>query len=225
TVPTDGLDVPFVVSVAPDAWRDVPVRVSLRLRDGDGAQATTWTEVVPRQDAPPVGPVMAWPVPDALLGGLDAASLGLGGLSPGGDWRADMLHDGLIIAGTGLSRYPALAGEPMTVDVDLAGDDPVPVAGTIIHPLGGAGTFGARPRAFELLLSFDGETWTSVLTAEAGPQTQEQSFVLPSPVPARFARLSVASTWGEGAGPVELGEWKVVATPGWAPSAAPIDLA
>lgn len=223
SVPAAGLDVPVVVHVGADAWRGVPVRVTVRARAADGAQATASVDLTPRQDAPPVAPSLVWPIPDGLVGGLDAASLALGGHSPAGDWRADLTHDGIVVAGAGLSRH--FSNAPVTLDVDLAGDDPVPVAGTIIDPLAGPGTFGGRPRQFELSLSLDGETYVPAVSGELGPQTLEQSFVLPEPVPARFARLRVDSTWGGTSGPVDIGEWKVVAVPGWAPSTEPIDLA
>jgi Mg-chelatase subunit ChlD len=223
TVPSDGLDVPLTIHVPSDAWRDIPVRITVRATDAGGAQASAWTEIVPRQDPAPVSEEAYWPIPDALLGGLDAASLAVGGRSPTGNYREDQAHDDLVIAGTGYSQY--FPNGPVTTTVDLAGDDPVPVAGTIIDPLGGAGTFGGRPRAFQLLLSLDGETYTSVLSGELGPQALEQAFVLPEPVDARFARLEVDTSWGGTSGPVDIGEWKVVAPPGWAPSPDGFDLA
>jgi Mg-chelatase subunit ChlD len=223
TVPSDGLDVPVVVHVPADAWRDVPVRITVHATGSDGGQGSAWTELVPRQDTQPLDRETWWPVPDALLGGLDAASLALGAQAVTEHFRGEEAHDGLIVAGTGLST--SFPNGPVVVDVDLAGDAPVPVAGTIIDPLGGAGTFGGRPRAFELLLSLDGVMYAPALTGELGPQTLEQAFVLPEPVDARFARLRVDSSWGGTEGPVEIGEWKVVARPGWAPSGGPIDLA
>ena len=39
---------------------------------------TASAEVTPARDVPPVGAEQAWPVPDALLGGLDVASLAAG---------------------------------------------------------------------------------------------------------------------------------------------------
>ena len=197
TVPAGGTsDVPLTIHVPADAWRDVPVRITVRARAADGAQGTTSVDIVPRQDTPPVAPEAWWPLPASLLGGLDVASLAFGAQPIGGNYHALEVHDGLIIAGTGLTQAFQPGGGPVTFDVDLAGDDPVPVAGTLIHPLGGAGTYGGRPRAFELLLSLDGQTWTPALSAEMGPQTLEQSFVLPEPVEARFARLRVDSRAG-----------------------------
>ena len=94
-----------------------------------------------------------------------------------------------------------------------------------IDPLAGDSPFAARPRAFALLLSQDGVTYDEVLTAELGPQTEDQAFVLPEPVLARFAQLRIDSTWGDTPAQVNLGEWKVVATPGIAPATGDLDIA
>src|SRR5262249_4903817 len=56
--------------VPPDAWANVPVRVSVRARDGSGAQATGHVEITPGPLTAPVHPEQVWPVPAALLGGL-----------------------------------------------------------------------------------------------------------------------------------------------------------
>ena len=215
-------EIPLVIHVPSDAWRGIPVRVTLRARDPSGAQGTAWVEITPTQDAAPVSPSLAWSVPDALLGGLDVASTALGGV-PTSAWYHDLrIHDGLSMAGTGLLE--SIANGSITYAVDLAGEAAVPVAGIILDPLAGDGSFGARPRAFELLLSSDGVTWTPVLAGELSPLTIDQPFVLDAPIAARFAQLRVDSTWGGTEGAVSLGEWKVVAAPGAVPSPMPTNI-
>ena len=218
--------VPVSVLVGPDAWVGVPVRVTARVRDAAGAQATAFTEIVPTQDALPVDPVAAWSVPGALLGGLDVASPAVGGVPiPRYDISNEvLLYDGLAVSGSGFSGQIS-RDRPVELTVDLAGDAAVPVAGIILDPLGGDLTLGRSPRAFELLLSPDGVNYQTTLMGELSPRTAEQSFVLDAPVPARFARLRLTSNWGAGDGPVTLGEWKVVASPGVVPTAAPLDIA
>lgn len=217
------VEVPVTVHVPAGAWRDIAVRVTVRARASDGAQGTASADILPTEDAPPVAPEPWWPLPAQLLGGLDVASLALGAATVNGDFNADQAHDGLVIAGTGNTEY--FPNGPVVIDVDLAGDEPVPVAGITIDPLGGAGTFGARPRAFELSLSLDGATWTPALAAEMSPQPLEQPFALAAPIAARFARLRIDSSWSGTTGPVDLGEWKVIATPGWVPSSDGFDIA
>ncbi len=218
--------VPVTIRVPPDAWADIPVRLTVRARDTIGAQATAFVEVTPRRDTAPVAPYRAWSVPNALLGGLDVAALALGGaVVPSIDPIAEaQLHDGLTTTSSGFAT--AFSGQPITLTSDLAGDTPVPVAGTIIDPLAAGGRLVlTAPRHFELLLSTDGVTYTSALTGDLSTVPVDQSFVLPAPVLARFAQLRIDSTYAGPGSQVALGEWKVIATPGWVPSSDPIDVA
>ena len=84
---------------------------------------------------------------------------------------------------------------------------------------------GQRARSIELQLSTDGTTWQTVYTGDLGPAPVEQSIVLDAPVPATFARLVIRSSYGGTTGSVSLGEWKVVATPGFDPDATPRNIA
>jgi hypothetical protein len=223
--PGETLDVPVAIVAQPYAWADEPVRISVRVRDGAGAQATAFTLITPRHDAEPVDPVPVWPLPDALLGGLDVASLALGARTlPSIDQAAeDQLHDGLAHAGLGfVAGTDAL---PVTLTVDLAGDRPVPIAGTILDPLAGDGFPGDVPADFEFLLSTDGVIFDPVLRGRLTTLTRDQAFVLPQPVEATHAQLRIDSVHGGGRDQVALGEWKVVAVPGATPGDAPIDLA
>ncbi len=124
------VDVPLVVHVPPDAWLGVPVRVSVRARDADGASGTAFVEITPARDVAPVDPEMAWSLPPELLGGLDMASAALEAVPVDAHNHEVYLHDGLSIAGSGMSS--SLQSGPFTLGVDLAGDEPVPVAGR--HP-------------------------------------------------------------------------------------------
>ncbi len=107
--------VPVVITASPDAWADEPVRVSVRARLANGRQTTAALDVTPRREAPPVAPGQVWPVPEALLGGLDVASLGLGAVTlPVIDPSfEDQLHDGLAHLGLGFWTDEAqLAARP-----------------------------------------------------------------------------------------------------------------
>lgn len=221
--PAETARMPVSIEVPDDAPRDVPVRVSLRARDAGGAQASIFTEIVPTQAAVPLDPHQAWNVPDRLLGGLDVASAALGAVPLDTHFHEADLHDGLTIAGLGASG--SIQGGPDTFQVDLAGDAPAPVVGIVLDPLARDGMLDARPRAFELLLSEDGSTFESVLSGELGPQTVAQSFVLPEPVPARHAQLRIHTSWTGAQLSIDLGEWKVIAEPGWAPSSDGISVA
>ena len=212
-VPAGTVIVPVTIVVPPDAATDVPVTVTVRARDETDAQATASTDVTPGLGADPVGPTTTWPLPDALLGGLDVASTALGGalVTPADPAGEALLHDGLALSGTGFVGI--FRGAPFTLTVDLAGDAPVPVAGFILDPLGGDGALSTKPRHVELQLSPDGTTFETVAVLELSARPVEQAVVLDTPVEAAFARLLLHSSYSGTAGAVSLGEWKVVASP------------
>ena len=101
----------------------------------------------------------------------------------------------------------------------------MPVAGFVLDPLGGDGALSTKPRHVELQLSSDGTTFETVADVELSARPVEQAVVLDTPVEAAFARLLLHSSYSGTAGAVSLGEWKVVATPGFTPSPARLDIA
>ena len=216
--PGETATVPITVLVAPDAWADRPVQLTVRARDADGAQRTVAADLVAGRDAPPLNPGRVWPLPDPLVGGLNVAWSALGAApvaaSDGQPVAAQaVLYDGLSPAGR---RFQAPAAAlPLTLTVDLAGDEPVPVAGVVLDLRSGAPQ-PEQARAFDVLLSTDGITFAPVFSGELSPLPIEQAFVFDAPVGARVAQLRLRSNFGSAH--VFLGEWKVVATPGWAPA-------
>ncbi len=174
---------------------------------------------------PAVGAYQGWPVPEGLLGGLDVASLAMGGSPTGSvDLAGEMqLHDGTTRVDLGFVTDAAAL--PVTLTVDLAGDDPVPVVGTILDPLAREASLAATPRDFELRLSLDGTDYQTVLQGTLQPLMLDQPFVLSEPVEARWAQLVILSSYGSTNDEVALGEWKVVASPGTAPIATGFNIA
>ena len=101
----------------------------------------------------------------------------------------------------------------------MAGSQPVPVAGFLLGPTRTIQS-GYLLREFEVALSVDGVEFETVLHGELKPLPMEQAFVLDAPVEARFARLIPLSTvlgLTSGMGAIRLGEFKVVAVPGFVP--------
>jgi hypothetical protein len=229
----DGVSVPAGASVEvgvdvlvrPDAWGDEPVRVSLRAWAPDGREATASMDLMASADPPPVGSVPGWGLPPELLGGLNVAATALGAAPHGTiDVERELhLYDGVTPSGGGFAL--SLQELPVELGVDLASDEPLPIVGTVINPSGRAGRLGERPHAFELLLSLDGETWTTVLRGELSTLPIDQAFVLDEPVLARHARLRVLDLHGDRGSLLVLGEWKVIARPGAVPLAEPVDIA
>ena len=124
-VPAGGtLDVPVTFVAPPDTWADIAVRTTVRARDAAGAQTTAFVEITPGRDTAPVAPYQAWTVPDALLGGLNVASLALGGAPvPAYDPTNEAyLYDDVTPSGSGF--YAPFDGTPVTLTNDLAGRRP-----------------------------------------------------------------------------------------------------
>ncbi|HMB38874.1 MAG TPA: VWA domain-containing protein [Wenzhouxiangellaceae bacterium] len=230
------IELPFTIGIPPD----VPDWVSVQLSTSTGAHATAGravTDLSIAVDASPVRPTFYWPVPEALRGGFNAAASSFGAepvASPGltEDQVEDMgtLFDSLAQIGNWTEyKVPFNRGSevsPGQPTVRLAGDAPVPVRGFLLNP-----TASLSPATFlhdfAVELSSDGETFERVLEATLQPIPEEQAFALPEPVEARFARLiplgtafSAASNWG-----IRVGEFKVVAEPGWRPLGGPVNVA
>jgi len=208
-----------------DVWADAPVRMSVTLTAPDGATITTSATADGDRDTEAVGSHLAWPLPDALVGGLNVAAAALGGepTDASDPWPEVLLYDGVTPAGVG---FRTSRGVPLEVMVDLAGEAPIPIAGTILNPLANGVTEHEAVRDFELLLSSDGENWTSALRGELTRLPVEQAFVLEQPMPATHAMLRIHSVHGAQVGTISsLGEWKVVAEPGAIPDDMSLNIA
>ncbi len=219
-VPAGGdVAVPLTVHVPTDAWADWPVRISARVVTAAGAQAESFTEVNGGRDAPPVNAVQAWSLPEALRGGFNVAWQALGGRWAGEEDTSvgrgfPHLFDGMAVQDMALQLRGST--DPKTVDVivELAGDEPVEVAGLVLNELGTpfAPYFLSN---LDFALSLDGNEFTPLASGKLLPVEAEQAFVLDEPVPARFARLQLKHAFDGTAGPhLGLGEFKVIATPG-----------
>lgn len=212
------VSVPIAVRVAADARADEPVFVAVRAA-GDDDVASAMALVTPDRAAVPVSVEPWWPLPDGMLGGLNAAWTALGAAPVAVDEAVTAseapLYDGITTIGTGWST--GTASLPVDLTVDLAGDEPVPVAGFTVFPAGTERGVGAQVRDVELSLSMDGQLYTTVASARLDPVAREQVIALEAPFDARFARLRVLSAWSPASIVVTLGEWKVIAAPDWAP--------
>lgn len=214
--------VPLDIHVPTDAWADRPVRVSLRARDAAGRQAETWQELGVSRD---LAPVMLEPysaMPDALRGGFNAA------WNPfGGEWSEDteksynmeVLRDGLVFPGIRVEWGGDGDGwteeEKPKWTLDLPGDAALPVAGVAIDHFGTPGAYFDIRKA-TLLLSEDGSNFLEALRFEALPVETEQQFALKRPMPARYARLRIDSTFQEASTQrLFAAEWKVILEPGF----------
>ncbi|MDZ7801243.1 MAG: VWA domain-containing protein [Trueperaceae bacterium] len=198
-------DVPVAVQLPVDRRDDQPIQVSVATHGAGSVDAAT-LRLHPRCEAPPVGSAPHWRVPDPLLGGLNMLSPGFGAVpqvEDPGDVAA--LFDGRTAPSTGVRRAP---DAPITVA--LAGDEPVELLGTLLHPQTRGGVSEQLHR-FRIETSMDGETFTTVLEDRLQAARIEQAFAFDQPVRARYARLTFLDAHGDRT--ARLGEWKLVAAP------------
>ena len=223
--PGEQVSADVAVHVAPDSRADQPIFVAVEAASDDLAASATGI-VTPGTDAPPLNPEPWDPVPANLLGGLNVAWMGLGA-SPVTADEADLADQSLLfneLISTGDGIRIGAEELPADLTIDLAGEEPVPVVGIVLFPVGSDTRKDMQLAEFELELSMDGATFTPVLGGRLDSRQVEQVFVLDSPMQARFARLRVISPLSLQAGGVTIGEWKVIAEPGWT-LPAPLNIA
>ncbi|HUG44390.1 MAG TPA: VWA domain-containing protein, partial [Acidobacteriota bacterium] len=220
---------PVEIEVAPNAWADAPVQVTLLARDG-ARMATGGVQLNASCAAQPVNSFQSWKVPGEMLGGINMAWDAMGGqfVQPSKESRGHaFLIDGITAMQHGWSQIwtPAEGPEDIVLTVELAGSRPVPVRGAMINPQASTSRqllFTKAP--FDFLLSMDGKSFQVVYSGAILNFDHEQAFSLETAIPARFARLSLRAP-PRGGFPVGLGEWKVVADPSFTPEATPFNLA
>lgn len=216
--PGASVEVAVTVRAPADAWGDRPVTLDVAARTGATTLATVTVDLAVNSAVEPVAPALDWTLPDALLGGINVAWDALGGRYAGVQDSAigsdfEQIIDGQAPVGWGFdTRGTNEALPPIDLDVALAGEDAVSVAGFAASLRGDRAMF-RNPADLEFLLSMDGENWTRVRGGKLAPVWSEQVFALDAPVPARFARLRLLRSF-EGKRPAgSLGEFKVIAAP------------
>ncbi len=226
------IEVPLALTIAPDARAHWPVQLSVAF--GQGARATA--EISADADIAPVAPSFHWAVPEPLRGGFNAAAQRFGAepvSSPGAEDDLDdmlPLFDNHAPVGhwTGFSFVFGRGGREATPPptVRLAGDEAVPVAGFLIDPTASLSPTGYLGK-FAIAVSLDGQRWDRVVEDAVDPLAMEQAFVLDTPVTARYARLiPLSAAFGDtGGGRIRIGQFKVIASPGWQPESSPFNLA
>ncbi len=200
--------IPVRLEVLEDARDDQPVLLSIEAKDGSNS-VTAGLEVSALCAVPPVNEQLLYPVPDALLGGFNVAWTGLGATLVGEPMNgSETLFDGLVSPATG---WRAQAGESVTVQ--LAGDEPVEIAGLLLNPQSNTYTLDEQLKDFEIYVSLDGATFEKVFTGSLSAAPTEQSVVFDKSIKARFVQLKVLSAYREDPYSIGLGEFKVIAAP------------
>jgi outer membrane protein OmpA-like peptidoglycan-associated protein len=210
--------VPIEVAVASDARADRATQIAVRARAPDGAWASARASVTIDPAAHPIAEEVAFPLPKALLGGINVAATAWGGSVVVTEAEAStaveraLLHDGLVSTrGFAMMAYKA----PVVLTTRLAGDREWPIAGITLQPQIQGRLYAAEQlKDFELLLSPDGTNFEPVLSGTVSLSPVEQAFVLEKPVPAKAAQLRLKSNHAGNDGNIGLNEWKVIAVPG-----------
>lgn len=217
--------VPANLVVPTDAWAGIPVRVSVKATSTDGRHATAYADLSVDAEVPPHNPRHGWGIPERLRGGIDVARHQFGATidsvpKPANPQlkQIDHLIDGMVSFNQG-PNFGGSRKSSVSITVDLAGNEAVPVAGFGLNPLASvAHNFGHSPRDVEFQLSSDGANFETVTKGKLNPVGTDQYFVLEETRPAKFARLLLSSNWtGQADGPLSLGEFKVIAKPGFDP--------
>lgn len=224
------LEQAFTLAIPPDALPDRNVRVNIRLVDGKGQESYAMGEVTTDPDVLPGNPRYAWFIPQSLRGGINVAASSNGGklvespgVAPQKLKKIAPLIDGLTQYGrwteVALGSAGQGTGDFQQPTIELAGSLPIPVAGFLIDPTSNLST-GNFLSEFEVALSVDGTQYETVYRGQLKPLPMEQAFVLDASVEARYARLiplSSAQGSAKRTNVIRLGEFKVVAVPGFVP--------
>jgi hypothetical protein len=221
TIPAgDKQSTPLTLHVPADTWADWPVRISTSAITESGGKAETFIDIVSGRETPPVNPVYWWPLPEELRGGFNVAREVLGGRWTGEKNNAigsgfPYLFDGMAVENQGVTLRGSQESETIDVIVELAGGRLIDIVGLTLNSLSGAKGTNFLSNV-DFAVSLDGETFTPLVEEDLLPIRTEQAFVLDQPVSARFARLQLKHGYGGGSrGGVSLGEFKVIAKPGF----------
>jgi von Willebrand factor type A domain len=225
SIPTSGKQsIALTLHVPADTWADWPVRISTRAITESGGMVEDFVEISSGRDTPPVNPVHWSALPEKLRGGFNVAREVLGGRWTGEKNTAigsgfPYLFDGMAVENQGVTLRGGTESAGVNVIVELAGGKPVDVVGLTLNSLSNAKGFNFLSNV-DFALSMDGETFTPLVEEDLLPIRSEQAFVLEQSVPARFARLQLKHGFSGGSrGGVSLGEFKVIAKPGFDVSA------
>ncbi len=194
------------IEVLADARDDQPVLITAGVANEQSFINSTSLSITPSCIAPTVNAQQIWPLPKELLGGLNVAWAGLGSQVVGDNRFAPDAFDGTLSGSRGAQRS---LGEVITVE--LAGNEPVKLLGTLLHPQASVHR-DEQLKDFDILVSLDGETFTEIFSGELSAVKTEQAFIFDEPVEARFAQIRLNNNYGikTHAG---FGEWKLITAP------------
>lgn len=214
--------VPIEIHASNDLWKDQIKRISVVLKNNNKIMAKTWQDISTTADAPLLSPENYWAIDPQLLGGINVAASFFGAQRTPKDkafnvnavgTNFDALFNGFTTIKSGMIYRGNRTTKEDYITIDLAGNKPVEVYGTILNPTSSVSAT-QFPKDFDFQLSIDGIHFKSAITGTLKPVHAEQSFVLPKSTTAQFARLYLLNDYSDQKrGITGLGEWKVIAKP------------
>ncbi|WP_020560213.1 VWA domain-containing protein [Thiofilum flexile] len=204
--PNSTQTLPITLSATSDLSADDPIRLTVQAQDSNQqVTADAHLDYSVTCNAPPVNPHYVAPLPQTLLGGFNLAAnvWGTKIVQTSGN-NSDKLIDGITAP---VSTWQAKPKDSIILELPQSSH----INGFILNPIGNSIT-EQRLKTFKVSSSEDGSNFTSILEGILSTVTQEQAFVLPNPIKARFVQLTILTNYGN-TDDIRLGEFKVIGSP------------
>lgn len=218
------VEVPISLDVPRDARADRVVRLSIQASNEAGANAETWADIDVTRESPLRNAHRGWSVPEQLRGGINVAAMRHGGKWVGSNadflvTRPAEMFDSEI-KGRGMAcchKHRGWVEASPELVVELA--QVTPVAGVGLVNKSSRSPY-KRIRQATVLVSMDGESFQPVASIEPKLVEKEQFFPFAQTHDARFVKLRIDANFAgvNGHTGILLGEWKVIAAPGFDPT-------
>ncbi|MFA5552528.1 MAG: VWA domain-containing protein, partial [Trueperaceae bacterium] len=203
--PGESVQVPVVLEMPAD-MRDDPLYMEVVVSSGAG-RAAFQSDFYLACSGEPVEPFPYHSLPASLLGRPDVLWSGFGAAVHGDSGFLN--RDRTLIDGRTTVSYGGYADPNHSPTFVLAGDAPVTLVATSLHPQAGVSR-NDQLRRFRIETSLDGARFAPVFEGELQAAHIEQVFEFDAPVLARYVRLvAVDNIAGQPRGYV--GEWKLYA--------------
>ena len=203
----ESVQVPVTLEVPAGAREDVPLNLQVAASSAVGSAAAN-RHLLLRCEAEPVAPFPYHSLPRTLLGRPNVLWSGLGATVHGAS--PHMQRDLALIDGRTAISFGGYLAADHSPTYALAGEAPVSLVGTSLHPQAG-GDGGTQLRRFRIETSLDGASFTPAFEGILQAARVEQSFEFDEPVTARYARLVMVDSVSDSTSRAYAGEWKLYA--------------
>lgn len=203
----ESVQVPVTLEVPAGAREDLPLSLQVAASSVTGSAAAN-RHLSLRCEAEPVAPFPYHSLPRTLLGRPNVLWSGLGATVHGSSPHTQ--RDLALIDGRTAISYGGYLAADHSPTYVLAGQAPVSLVGTSLHPQAGQDN-GSQLRRFRIETSLDGTSFTPAFEGILQAARVEQSFEFDQPVTARYARLVMIDSISDSTSRAYAGEWKLYA--------------